>query len=140
MAMKRLQFLLRIAAVWGLVVLAAVNIVNYAHDLKVAWGSFLYFDGIDDITRWENRMAELKSHIPPNAGTVGYISSDPQWDEFILTQYTIIPLVLQRGIDHDWIIANYPDKSIQLVLNKQLDLEKYAVENFGYGLYLIHKR
>jgi hypothetical protein len=57
-----------------------------------------------------------------------------------LTQYTIIPLVLERGTAPDWIIANYPGKTIQLVLQKHLELEKYTVENFGYGLYLVHRR
>jgi hypothetical protein len=139
MGMKRFWFLLRIVAAWGLVFLAAVNIVNYAQALKVAWGSYVYFESVDDVTRWENRLAELKSQIPPNV-EVGYISADPQGIEFYLTQYAIIPLVLQHGTTPDWIIANYPGKTIQIVLQKQLDTEKYAVENFGYGLYLVHKK
>jgi hypothetical protein len=138
--MKRVRFILRLAAVWALVLLSVNNLINYALDTKSVWDSFVHYGNVDDITRWENRLAELKSHIPLNAGRVGYISSDPQGNEFVLTQYTIIPLVLERGTAPDWIIANYPDKSIQLILQKQLDLEKYAVDNFGYGLYLIHKK
>jgi hypothetical protein len=141
MGMKRFRFLLRMVAAWGLILLAVVNIVNYAQATKVVWDSFFnYFESVDDVTRWENRLAELKSQIPPNVDTVGYLSADPQSIEFYLTQYTIIPMVLQHGTVPDWIIANYPGKTIQIVLQKQLDTEKYAIENFGHGLYLVHKR
>lgn len=140
MGMKRFRFLLRIVAACGLIFLSVVNIVHYAQALKVAWDSYNYFGRVDDVTRWENRLAELKSQIPPNVDMVGYVSADPQGIEFYLTQYTIIPLVLQHGTAPDWIIANYPGKTIQIVMQKQLDTEKYAIENFGYGLYLVHKR
>lgn len=138
--MRRIRFFLRLAAVWALVLLSVASLVNYALETESVRESFVHYGSVDDVTRWENRLAGLKSRIPPNAGTVGYLSADPQLIEFYLTQYTLIPLVLQRGAAYDWIIANYPGKTIQVVLQKQLDLEKYSVENFGYGLYLIHKK
>ena len=138
--MKRFTYFFRLAAVAALLVLSAAALVNYANETKDAWGSFTHSGSIDDVTRWENRLAELKVHIPLGVSKVGYISDDPQWDEFILTQYTIIPLVLQQGTAPDWIIANYPNKTIHQVLQKQMDVENVTVENFGFGLYLVHKK
>lgn len=140
MTRERFLFLLRRFAAWGLILLAVTTLINEAKVTHNAWNSFQASGGIDDVTRWENRMAELKAHIPPGVERVGYLSSDPQQTEFYLTQYVLTPMVLEHGIAPDWIIVNYQGKSIQLVLKKQLDLEKYAVENFGYGLYLVHKR
>jgi hypothetical protein len=138
--MKRVRFLIRLMAVWALVFLSVVSIVKNAQEMQSVWGSFVHSGGIDDVTRWENRLAELKSHIPLNAGRVGYISSDPQGNEFILTQYSIIPLVLEHGTAPDWIIANYSGKAIHQVLQNQLEVENYTVENYGYGLYLVHRK
>ena len=138
--MKRASFVLRLAVVWALVLLSINSIVNYTLGTKIVWDSFVYYGKVDDITRWENRLAELKSHIPLNAGKVGYISSDPEGNEFVLTQYTIIPLVLERGTAPDWIIANYSGKDIHKVLQSQLEIEDYTVENYGYGLYLVHRK
>jgi len=138
--MQRLKFGVRLGAVLALFLLSAVSLASYAFDTRNAWRGFVARGTVDDITRWENRLAELKSHIPPGVDRVGYISSDPEHIEFYLTQYAIIPAVLERGVAPDWIIANYSDKSIQLILKKYLDLDQYAVESFGNGLYLVHKR
>ena len=138
--MKRFRFFLRLAAVVALGVLSAASLVNYAIQTQTSWNSYNHFGSIDDVTRWENRLADVKAHIPADAGKVGYISGDPQWNEFILTQYTIIPLVLEQGTGPDWIIANYPGKAIHQVLEKQLGNANYSVYSFGYGLYLIHKK
>ena len=138
--MKQFRFHLRRLAAWGLIFLAMVTILNEVRVSREIWKSFRASGGVDYVTLWENRLTELKSQIPPDVTRVGYISSDPEHIEFYLTQYTLTPMVLEHGTAPDWIIANYAAKTIHLVLRKQLDLEQYAVDNFGYGLYLVHKR
>jgi hypothetical protein len=140
MKLKLFHFYARRLAAWGLIFLAMVSIVNEARISKDFWKSFLASGCVDSVSLWENRLAGLKSQIPQAVTRVGYISSDPEHIEFYLTQYTLIPIILERGTNPDWIIANYPAKTIHIVLRKQLDLEQYAVDNFGYGLYLVHKR
>jgi hypothetical protein len=120
--------------------MAAASMINYAQETKVAWDTFVHVGYVDDVTSWENRLAGLKSKIPFKEGRVGYISGDPQMVEFILTQYAILPLVLQGGTDTEWIIANYPGRPIHLILEKKFPADSYSVENYGYGLYLIHKK
>lgn len=137
--MQRLGVIMRILIAWGLLILAAINILSNAQITQNTWNGFIQVNqGVDDVTRWENRFAQLKSDIPANASVIGYISGDPQDIEFNLTQYAIIPLVLRRGSNSEWIIVNYPSKAIHLVLQKH-GLENYTVLKYGYGLYLIHK-
>jgi hypothetical protein len=138
--MQRFKFILRILAACSLLVLALVNIGSYARITRDNWEGFMQVNGgVDDVTRWENRFAELKLKIPADAGVIGYISEDPTDSEFILTQYAIIPFVLRRGTTQKWIIANIQGKPIHQVL-ENLGLKNYSVENYGFGLYLIHKK
>jgi len=138
--MTSTKSLLRTLASWSLLILAIINLVQYARSInsELAW-FFNSNNGIDDVTRWENRLEKLKNAIPSQVRTLGYISNDPQNIEFVLTQYTIIPRVLRRGIDPAWNIANYPGKAIHQALQKH-GLTNYDLENFGFGLYLVHTK
>ena len=138
--MKRLRIVSRSIASWGLLILALINIINYAQLTQNQWNWFFNASkGVDDVTRWENRLTNLKSEIPDDSGPVGYISSDSQYIEYYLTQYAIIPHVLLRGTKPKWIIANYNGTPIQQVL-QNLGIKNYSVNDYGYGLYLIHKK
>ena len=138
--MQRFMTILRILAACGLLLLALVNIGSYARLTQDNWEGFMRLNGgVDDVTRWESHFEELKLKIPANAGVIGYISEDPTDSEFILTQYAIIPFVLRRGTSQNWIIANVRGKPIHQVL-ENLKLKNYSVENYGFGLYLIHKK
>ena len=139
-SIKRIRAFLRPLASWGLLILAMISIINYAKITKNDWNAYMtVLDGVDDATRWENRFADLKSSIPADASVVGYVSADPQNVEFILTQYAIIPFILQHGTAPEWIIFNYQGKSIRLALEK-LGLKDYSTESYGYGIYLVHKK
>ena len=74
--------------------------------------------GEDMISSWEKRVRKSRLLLP-NSGIVGYVAD---WDlpdkqfgpkdqqvEFLLTQYTLAPLVLVRGTDHEIIIGNFND-------------------------------
>jgi hypothetical protein len=75
-------------------------------------------DGDEMVTAWEKRLRKLRL-ILPDHGVIGYLAD---WDipdyqygdkdqevEFILAQYTVAPLVLERGINHDLILGNFND-------------------------------
>jgi hypothetical protein len=95
---------------------------------------------VDEVSRWESRLALLKAKIPPGVNRVGYVSEDHQYNEYNLTQYAIIPLVLERGQGPEWIIANDSGsgRNVRRLLNG--DTLGYDIENFGFGLYLIHRK
>jgi hypothetical protein len=138
-SINQVRVLLRLLAPWGLLILALISIVNYARVSQMDWNGYVHdLAGMDDVTRWENRFTELKSRLPANVGNVGYISTDPQYVEFELTQYALIPFVLHDNKVLDWTIIIQQGKPIHLVLEK-LGLINYSTESFGYGIYLVHK-
>src|SRR6266498_2496954 len=68
--------------------------------------------GTDALDRWEKRLALAKEILPIKRGVVGYIAglnapdaSYIDWDaegEYILTQYTLAPLILKKGPVAEW--------------------------------------
>jgi len=99
----------------------------------------------DYISIWENRFVDLKKEIPADEKSVGYVSN---WDmvgydkdvyiEFVLTQYTLAPIFVERNLNHEWIIANSSDPEFLDWLSKQMTTP-YTMKYFGNGIYLIHR-
>jgi hypothetical protein len=99
----------------------------------------------DYISIWESRFANLKKEIPADEKSVGYVSN---WDmvgydkdvyiEFVLTQYTLAPILVERNLDHEWIIANSSSSSFMDWLSKQMTTP-YTTKYFGNGIYLVHR-
>lgn len=98
----------------------------------------------DPTTLWAERLQRIKNDLP-ESGVVGYLSemdypglkydiidSD---EEFVMTQYNLAPLILDRGSSHhDFVIAN-------VVGDGPFNFEEVfglrVVNNYGYGIYLL---
>lgn len=91
------------------------------------------------VTAWEKRQRKIRLLLPDN-GVIGYLAD---WDipeyesgakdqevEFILAQYTVAPLVLERGTNHELILGNFSDDGDPLKLQHIQDV---------FGIRLIHK-
>ena len=74
--------------------------------------------GDDMVTAWDKRLRKVRLLLPGH-GVIGYLAD---WDipnykygpsdqevEFLLAQYTVAPLVLERGIQHDLVLGNFND-------------------------------
>jgi hypothetical protein len=74
--------------------------------------------GEDMVSTWERRLRKARLLLPQN-GMVGYIAD---WDlpdkkiapkdqeiEFVLTQYTLAPLVFTRGTHQNIVVGNFND-------------------------------
>lgn len=72
--------------------------------------------GEDMVTLWERRLRRVKPLLP-ESGVIGYVSD---WDvpdadislkdqqiEYLLSQYTLAPLVLERGTNHEIVFGNF---------------------------------
>lgn len=115
--------------------------------LYSSWGVYNnYSNGrLDFVSQWESRMADLKKAIPAGEKRVGYASD---WDltgfdkdsyiEFILTQYTLAPLFLERNLNHEWIIVNSTSSEFLGRVTGQMT-DPFTVQDLGSGIYLIHK-
>lgn len=69
----------------------------------------------NDIVLFESRYEALRPHLPKH-GKVGYATDAPPAEvlakdeharDYYLTQYTLAPLVVANGLQHDVIIGNY---------------------------------
>src|SRR5512146_451875 len=70
----------------------------------------------DPVADWEKRFEPIRAHLPFRRGLVGYISDssvpgityDAANDEgeYVLTQYALAPIIIVKGTDQEWNIAN----------------------------------
>ncbi len=64
----------------------------------------------DDIAqRSDQRFAALRAVLPPR-GVVGYVgaSGNAAAGDYYLTQYALVPLVVDHSTNHPFVIGNFP--------------------------------
>ena len=97
------------------------------------------------VSKWEDRIQVLREALPADVTQVGYVddaalsgdSSLLDVDEFQLMQYSVAPVAIDSGLNHEWIIGNFnEDSNLEPWLAVQLGV--YELQGFGFGLYLIH--
>ena len=103
--------------------------------------------GDETMDKWEQRFTELKEQLPVKNGTVGYLADfdvegvesniADQEAEYILAQYTMAPVVLERGTNREWIVGNLSLQAYKIW--ESSTNQKVEVFGFGKNLYLIHK-
>lgn len=74
--------------------------------------------GDDMVTAWDKRLRKIRPLLP-EYGVIGYLAdwdipggtfgSSDQEVEFLLAQYTVAPVVLERGASHAIILGNFSD-------------------------------
>ncbi len=96
---------------------------------------------LDQITTYEKRYRGLKAMLQ-NHAIVGYVSdfddgSDADEIAYTMTQYVIVPIILQRGIRPHFVIGNFQHATP--------DIKAYEKENlslrrdFGNGVLLFER-
>ncbi len=101
----------------------------------------------DPVADWEKRFVPVKQHIPFERGVVGYISDSSvpgvsynaanDEGEYVLTQYVMSPIVIVKGTNQAWNIANLSRQAFEL-WNKS-NQGKFEVMAFKGSLYLLHR-
>ncbi len=103
--------------------------------------------GDDPVADWEKRFAPIKAQLPFRRGFVGYISDSnvpgASYDaandegEYVLTQYVLAPIIIIRGTNQEWNIANLDRQSFELWSKSHQGT--FDVTTFKGGLYLLHR-
>jgi len=96
---------------------------------------------VDPVTAFEARFSPLKMDNPIH-GPVGYLGDRKPKDlqsvmAFMLTQYTLAPVVVEQGAAHEFVIGNFfsaPPTSDQL-----LELKLEMVRDFQNGVVLYRR-
>jgi hypothetical protein len=136
--------LIKKLAVVLFILVAVYSSVAYLIERIQAWDPRLITnDGVYD---WDTRLSALRADLPPDVDVVGYISD---WDitpdynypdnetEYVLTQYVMAPVVVARGGDQDWVIANLSPKDFEIwAATLPADIE---VIRYPLSLFLVHR-
>lgn len=101
----------------------------------------------DPVADWEKRFAPIEAHLPFKRGVVGYISDssipgipyDAANDEgeYVLTQYALAPIIIVKGTNEEWNIANLSRSAFEAW--DKSNAGRYDVVPFKGGLYLLHR-
>jgi hypothetical protein len=114
--LTRMRNLVQMAAFVTLLIYASWNALAYRDRMVRAIDTS--DAGNDMVSTWDRRMRKILPDLPDH-GVVGYLAD---WDipgyeyghtdqtvEYLLSQYALAPLTLQRGDDFPLIIGNFSD-------------------------------
>ena len=141
----RLLMRLRQAAVIGLVGLSLFVAYRTTSSGMAAWDPELPHN--NPVDRWEKRLQPVRNHLPEDIMLVGYAAD---WDipdsgfnpidqdaEYVLTQYALAPIMVQPGLEQEWIVGNFLHPGFEAWLDRSLP--SYEIKSLGFGIYLIHR-
>src|SRR5262245_51402581 len=130
------------AAILGVVLLAGASVHSGALALRDTWLTFKA--GTPDFAvAYRKRIKGVRALLPAQ-GTVGYITDSNDEGEFYLTQYLLVPLILEKGQRPDLILVNnhtrpVPDtRTDDYLVSESGDGSR--VYDFGNGIKLIDRR
>jgi hypothetical protein len=104
--------------------------------------------GTDALDRWEAHLTLAREALPIKRGVIGYIAVvdttnllfNTDWDtetEYMLTQYAVAPLILQKGPVAEWNIAVLTSKDVAEWQAKYPG--QYEVMPVKGNVYIFHK-
>lgn len=134
---------IRTYAPMGLAILSLVAAAYYLYD---SLNSKSYDMRNEMVSRWDERIQPLREALPADLHQVGYVDNSLILDdrsafdveEYFLMQYSVAPVAMQLGIEHEWIIGNFDkDSGYQSWLDAQIGT--YEIQYFGFDLYLIRR-
>ena len=101
----------------------------------------------DPVTKWELRFDAVKKILPFKRGVIGYITNSDvpgavynannEQGEYTLTQYTMAPIILVRGDNEEWTLANLSGKAFQTW--SQSNQNTFRVIPLRDNLYLLQR-
>ena len=100
----------------------------------------------DYVTKWEHDIQSLKEKLPLEQVRMGYLAdwdihpdtaSPDQYIFYYLAQYSLAPIWIDRGLEHEWIVLYTSDPNPKDWLDSHL--KPYTIENAGHRFFLIHQ-
>ena len=100
----------------------------------------------DPVTEWEVRFQPVKKLLPFKRGAIGFmlnsdvlgtVSDANEQGEYTLTQYTMSPIILVRGQDEEWTLAEFNTSVYQTW--SQTNNGQFRVIPLKDYIYLLHR-
>src|SRR5215471_11533288 len=141
-AVRTLRGVRRYAAIIALVAMVVASVHSGTLALRDTWR--LFKAGTPDFAvAYRQKLGPARA-VLPDRGTVGYVSDSNDQGEFYLTQYLVVPLVLEKGQRPDLVLVNNhaakaaPAEDSVYRVSRLADGS--AVYDFGNGMMLIDRR
>ncbi|HEX7555973.1 MAG TPA: hypothetical protein VF338_05065 [Leptolinea sp.] len=131
------------------IILCCLSVYSSLNTYKVAKAAVGDGSSDDMVTAWDKRLRKIRPMLP-EYGVIGYVAdwdipgsvfgSSDQEVEFLLSQYTVAPVVLERGTDHDLILGNFSDNGDPTKLeNVQQKLGISVLQPYSNEIFLFKK-
>jgi len=101
----------------------------------------------NEVSIWENRLHSMRQELPADVEQIGYAAdwdlpgvkyeSADQDNEFRLTKYVLAPVIVNRGLEYEWIVGNFSQHRFEDWLRGEIG--EYQLKEIGGGVYLIHR-
>ena len=100
----------------------------------------------DPVTEWEVRFQPVKKLLPFKRGAIGFlqnsdvlgtVSDANEQGEYTLTQYAMSPIILVRGDNQEWTLAEFNSSVYQTW--SQSNHGQFRVIPLKDNLYLLHR-
>jgi hypothetical protein len=139
----------RIIVITAGIILCSLSVYSSLNTYKIAKAAVGDVSSDDMVTAWDKRLRKIRTMLP-EYGVIGYVAdwdipgsvfgSSDQEVEFLLAQYTVAPVVLERGTDHDLILGNFSDNGDPTKLeNVQQNLGIIVFEPYSNEIFLFNK-
>ncbi len=114
-------------AVFGLLAVAVLSIFNLLLDLPgLKFG---------DVAAFDRHVSQMRAALP-HSGTIGYFTDAPAaetaQEEYYLTQYALAPLVIAKGVDRAFVVANMHNPKAPIA-----DPRLKLLRDYGSGIKLL---
>lgn len=142
---SQIQTRVRQAAVLGLVLFSLFVAYKNTSFARASWDPDQ--PNNNPVDKWEKRVRPIRELLPKDVNLVGYVAD---WDipdsgynlidqdaEYVLTQYALAPIMVQPGLEQEWIIGNFIHPGYEVWLDRSLP--SYEIRSLGFGMYLIHR-
>ncbi len=106
--------------IFALIILLALSLYSTFESFNLSVIATQDLPEVDMVTAWDRRMRRIRPLLPDH-GIIGYLAdwdihdvkfgSSDQEVEFLLAQYSVAPVVLERGAGHDLILGNFNDST-----------------------------
>ncbi|HEX7555861.1 MAG TPA: hypothetical protein VF338_04500 [Leptolinea sp.] len=130
----------------AILILLGLSAYSSFHAYKVTSDSASGIAETDMVTAWDKRLRKVRLLLP-DQGIVGYLAdwdipgynygSSDQEVEFLLAQYTVAPVVLERGTKHKLVLGNFSDNGDpQKIPNIEAQFGIHLVQTYSNEIFL----
>lgn len=122
-------------------ILLTVALLNGMKGLKDTVDTYSNVHGMEQVALYVERFAPVKPMLPPGE-VVGYISDEPQTDDFVrryfLTRFALSPVELDAKAQHSVVVGDFidPGNASKAIAQLGLTVEK----DFGKGVVLLRRK